>query len=59
VHAESQGICFPKKNNSWHCIGLILTTLFRELREEGKMYSHFMQDNAMVHTANFARDFQE
>jgi cell division inhibitor SulA len=47
-----QPMFFEETINSNCYTQLILTPFFRELTEE-KMYSYFMQDNAMAHIANF------
>jgi len=40
--------------NASCCVWFILTQIFRELIEEEKIHSCFMQNGATAHTANFS-----
>jgi hypothetical protein len=53
------GFLFSKAAvNFYHCIWLILAPFVRVLTEQERMYSYFMQCNAVVHAGNFSRAVQ-
>jgi len=45
---------FRQTVSSSCCVWFILTHFFRELTEEEKIHSYFMQNGATAHTVNFS-----
>jgi hypothetical protein len=52
ISAEDNWACVFSTSSSKHFVTLILSPFFDQLTDENKLYRHFMQDNAMAHTAN-------